>query len=113
MKAFREKLGLYDVPFLLGGLGDFLSNHPEKPYLKNYPIINSALKRVVEKDPMMGFVSAEGLGDKGDNLHFSAPALREFGLRYYDEFLKLENKDKVFEEKVCLDLAIRTELEHL
>jgi hypothetical protein len=32
------------------------------------------------------FVSAEGLGANPDNLHFSAAALREFGLRYYEAY---------------------------
>ena len=31
----------------------------------------------------------------------------------YDEFLKLEDKNKIFEEKVSVDLAIRGELENL
>ena len=62
---------------------------------------------------MTGFVSAEGLGANPDNLHFSAPSLREFGVRYYREFLKLEDKNKVFIEKATPDEAIRTEFEHL
>jgi hypothetical protein len=62
---------------------------------------------------MCGFVSAKGLGANPDNLHFSAAALREFGVRYYNEFLKLEDKNKVFEEKPAFELAIKSGLEHL
>ena len=108
LDAFRKKLNLYDVPFLVGGLGDFLEILD-----KNYVHINEALKRVAKKREMTGFVPAEGLGSNSDNLHFSAKSLREFGVRYYNEFLKLEDKNKVFEEKSTPDQAIRTGLEHL
>jgi hypothetical protein len=62
---------------------------------------------------MTGFVSAEGLGANPDNLHFSAPALREFGERYYKEFLKLEDKNRVFEDKTYSFDALKTGIEHL
>ena len=61
--------------------------------------------------PMTGYVPANGLLSNRDNLHFSAGALREFGVRYYSEFQKLEDKNKVFAEKSTPDNAIRTELE--
>ncbi len=108
--AFREKLGLHDVPFLLGGLGDYL---PLFYGHDNYKHVNAALACIAEKDPKIGFVPAEGLGANPDNLHFNAPSLREFGVRYYNEFLKLEDKNKVFAEKPKLDDAIRTEIEEL
>ncbi len=111
--AFREKLDLYDVPFLVGGLGDYLKDCPRSEKYKNYPIINAALQSYAAKTPMTGFVSAEGLGANPDNLHFSAKALREFGLRYYDKFLTLEDKNKVFVEKSTPDAAIRTDIENL
>ena len=60
-----------------------------------------------------GFVSAEGLVPNPDYLRFSAPSLREFGLRYYEEFVKLEDKNKVFLEKSPAEVSVRTGLEHL
>ncbi len=113
LDAFRKKLGLYDVPFLLGGLGDYLEFFPGSDVFKNYVHINAALRRIADKKEMTGFVSAEGLGCNPDYMHFSAAALREFGLRYYDEFLKLEDKNKIFLEKSTPDEAIRNELESL
>lgn len=113
LNTLRNKLGLYDVPFLIGGLGDYLKDCEISDNFKNYHHINDALKRVVKKDDMMGFVPAEGLGANPDNLHFSSKALREFGVRYYNEFVKLEDKNKVFEEKPSLDLAVRNDIEHL
>lgn len=113
LDAFRDKLGLHDVPFLLGGLGDYLKDCPRGEKYKNYIHVNEALKRVAATRERTGFVSAEGLGANPDNLHFSAAALREFGLRYYDEFVKLEDKNKVFHEKTPAEFAIRTDIENL
>ena len=110
--AFRDRLGLHDVPFLVGGLGDFLKKL-ENPIFQNYVYVNEALRRVAEKRERVGFVSAEGLNSNPDNMHFSASALREFGVRYYEEFLKHEDKNKIFEEKPSADLAIVNELELL
>ena len=111
--ALRERLGLYDVPFLVGGLGDFLKDCPLGESLKNYTRVNDALKRVAETTPMTGYVSASGLSSNPDKLHFSAEALREFGLRYYERFLELEDKNKVFREKSTPDEAIRNSFERL
>ena len=108
--AFRKRLNLYDVPFIVGGLGDFM-----KTYFKNdnYLEINSELEHYAATHSLTGFASAEGLGSNPDNLHFSAAALREFGERYYEVFSRLEDKNKVFYKKSSPDEAIRTGLEAL
>ncbi len=113
LDSLQKKLNLYDVPILLGGLGDFLKDCPLSAHLKNYIHVNEALKNIAQKREMTGFVSAEGLGANPDNLHFSAKALREFGVRYYDAFSDLEYKDKVFSEKCSPDDAVRTKMELL
>lgn len=113
LDALRKKLGLLDVPFLLGGLGDYLEFCERSEKFKNYIYVNEALRQVASKREMTGFVSAEGLGSNPDKLHFSAGALREFGLRYYEQFRKLEDPKKIFTEKPDPDDAIRTDLEHL
>lgn len=97
LNAFRKDLDLYDVPFLLGGLGDYLPLHSER--YKNYVYINVALENLAEEIPMTGFVPAKNLKPNPDNLHFCSKALREFGLRYYSVFSALEDRNKVFAEK--------------
>ena len=100
LAALREKTGLYDVPVLLGGLGDYLVDYqPEMGVFQNYVYVNEALQSIARKQPHVGFVPADGLRPNPDNLHFSARALREFGLRYYEEFLKLEDRGAVVREK--------------
>jgi len=89
----REELGLQDVPILVGGLGDFLANFVSSTGSRiaadNYTKVNDILKSLAEEDPRMDFVCAEGLTGNADNIHFSAKGLREFGLRYYEAFKKL------------------------
>lgn len=111
--ALRKRLNIEDVPFLLGGLGDFLRDCDRSPEFANYVYVNDALQSAAKKRSRVGFVSAEGLGANPDNLHFSAKALREFGERYFEEFLKLEDKNKVFTEKPHQDCAIVNEIELL
>ena len=111
--GFRRKLKLYDVPFLLGGLGDYLKNCNSFEYLKNYHYVNDALKNVASRYEMTGFVSAEGLSANPDNIHFNAQSLREFGLRYYKEFCKLERQDQIFTKKSVQDDVPGTGLEDL
>ena len=111
--AFRKRLGLADVPFIVGGLGDFLYDFFTPDRYEPMEKVNNALQNYAKTHKMTGFASAKGLGANPDNLHFSAPALREFGIRYYEVFLKLEDKSKVFEEKPDELGAIRSEIEYL
>ena len=114
LNALREKMGLHDVPVLVGGLGDYLVNYqPQMGVFENYVHVNEALQNVAKKQPNVGFVSAEGLGANPDNLHFSAKALREFGLRYYEEFLKLEERGAVAAEKSTDAAMAKSEMEKL
>lgn len=89
MQALREELNLQNIPFLLGGLGDYLPQHPTSDILKNYHHVNDALIRIARENPMTGFVSAEGLTSNPDFLHFNADSLYEFGIRYFEEWKKL------------------------
>ncbi|MBR5322594.1 MAG: sialate O-acetylesterase [Clostridia bacterium] len=111
--AFRNRLELNDVPFLLGGLGDYLEFCPRSDVFKNYVHINEQLQNIANTTEMIGFVSAKGLTSNEDYLHFNAPSLREFGIRYYNEFRKLAKKNKTFTERTTTDSQIKTDLENL
>lgn len=113
LHAFRRALPLDDVPFLVGGLGDFLPRCTLSSDLVNYRHINAALLKIAASEKMIGFVPAEGLAANPDNLHFSAAGLHEFGLRYYEVFKTLERKDKIFPEKPDPDDAVRSPMELL
>ncbi|MBQ4516669.1 MAG: sialate O-acetylesterase [Clostridia bacterium] len=116
IEAFKRRLNLYDVPFILGGLGDFLPEHPEielYSWLNNYVYINEKIKNVAASTEMVGFASAEGLTSNPDKVHFNSKSLREFGLRYYNEFKRLEKADKVFSEKQSADNVLKSGFENL
>lgn len=89
LRALRRDLGAEKIPILLGALGDYLADYDEgtRTY---YPVVNRALKAVAETEQPAAFVPAHGLGSKPDHLHFDAPALREFGLRYYEAYRTIE-----------------------
>lgn len=89
LQNLRADLGLPDVPILLGALGEYLKDYVRNPELFNYPVINAALKRIAQKQPHIGFVSSTGLTPNEDGLHFNAKSLREFGLRFYEEYRRL------------------------
>ena len=113
MAALRREAGLENVPFILGGLGDFVENCEMFPELKNYRHVNAQLMEVAENDPMVGFASAQGLTSNPDSLHFNAKSLHEFGLRYFEEYLKLRDPEAAYEELPGMDDAVRSEMEKL
>ena len=112
MQALRRDLNLYDVPFLLGGLGDFLAECTLDAWVKNYAKLNLELKQVAGRNQRTVFVPADGLAGKEDKLHFDAKALYEFGLRYFDAFEKVRDEKKIFVEKSEND-AVRSAMETL
>lgn len=109
LSSFRKDLGLHDVPFLVGGLGEFLPKCREN--LKNYSYINEALQSMARDKEYIAYVPADGLTSNPDNLHFNAVSLREFGLRYFEVFRPMNTvitqaAAKVFDAKL-------TEMEQL
>lgn len=90
LTQLRKDLGLPNIPIVLGGLGDFLTDCPRPDWgLHNYPLINAATQRVVNSMDNVGYAPATGLTANPDNLHFNAASLYEFGQRYFDAFEKL------------------------
>ena len=112
IKALRIRLKLPQVPFIVGGLGEFLKDCDRGDFT-NYIHINSALKNIADNDKTVGFASAEGLSANPDNLHFSAKALREFGLRYYEEYKKIGYKVAEIKVNNDINLKIQNEIELL
>jgi len=90
-EALRKELSFSDnVPFLVGGLGDFLKEHKGKTDFGKYFKVNEALKKMADQYDYISYVSAEGLTGNPfpDDVHFNAQSLRTFGHRYFEEFRK-------------------------
>ena len=78
----RKDLDAENVPVVVGQLGEFFAG----PYATT---VNEQLAMVPLTVRLSGFVSSQGLKHKGDDVHFDAPALREFGRRYALAWLAL------------------------
>ena len=89
INRFRKDLNAFHVPFIIGQLGRF----PEKPWNDSRKLVNKAHISVAGEMSYVGFVSSEGLSCKEDKVHFNSESLREFGLRYAEEYLKIANKN--------------------
>ena len=113
MSALRRELDAEKIPLIVGGLGDFLAERGERDLSQNYPYVNVELRRFADATPCTAFVSAEGLTSNPDRLHFNHKSLMEFGLRYYDAFCGLEDKERVFDEKCKMNDAVRSKMELL
>jgi len=84
--TLRERLDAPSLPVILGELGAYLSERPDFPH---YRTVNAELRKIPDALPRSAFVSAEGLTDKGDSLHYDARSLRVFGERYAVAYLGL------------------------
>lgn len=82
------ELGVKEIPFIAGELGDFLNNHPEGNY-QYYMDINSVLRNMASKRSGFAAARATGLNSNPDGIHFDANSCRKFGIRYFTEFLAL------------------------
>lgn len=75
-----------DLPFVIGQLGQFEG----RPWSEGRKKVDAAQRAVSEKTPNVGFVSSDGLKDKGDQTHFSAEAARELGNRFAEKTIELQ-----------------------
>jgi hypothetical protein len=87
VKRLRRDLHAPDVPFLVGGLSD--------PFIERNTharTVDKALRSLPRRVEHTAYVSAEGLGLKGDNVHFNAEAARDLGRRYAKALLELRRE---------------------
>ncbi len=91
MDEFRARLGL-KLDIVIGELGYFLENRDKPlPYWRD---VNRALHELADEHDEITIASADGLEDRGDKLHFSAEAQREFGRRYFEVYRELRDGKK-------------------
>jgi hypothetical protein len=92
--GLRKECGPGDVPVILGELGEFLEDYQRHNSGQGafFRLVNRALAELSAKNPGMALAKAGGLVSNGDNLHFDASSLREFGRRYFEKYLELAGK---------------------
>lgn len=86
MTALRKELNAFDIPILIGGLGEFLGQYGLGKSCTEYRLINQELQKFALEQNHCYFVTATGLTCNPDGIHFNAVSLRKFGLRYYEAF---------------------------
>ncbi|MBP2619183.1 hypothetical protein J2772_004397 [Chryseobacterium jejuense] len=91
MEALRQELNIPEVPLVIGGLGNFLSEGIFGQYFASYPLINQALEGFSETHANCYFITAKGLTANADNIHFNAMSQRVLGVRYYSAFRDLKH----------------------
>lgn len=77
---FRAELHQPVLPFVAGEIG----------YFTNGDFINQVIDQLPEQVSHAAVVSAKGLTDKGDHLHFDTPSARELGKRYAEAMKELQ-----------------------
>ncbi len=92
---FRNEFQTPQVPFLVGQLGQF----PDRPWSPARIAIDEIHQSVATWLPHSHFVSSEGLGHKGDGVHFSAVAYRELGRRYAQAYRQLTEGQSTAQER--------------
>jgi len=86
---FRAELHAPRVPFVVGQLGRF----PDAPWDEFRTEVDRVHRALPAKIAATAFVSSDGLGHKGDKVHFNSEAYREFGRRYAEAYLGLINSN--------------------
>jgi hypothetical protein len=81
----REDLGSKNLPFVAGEILQNVSDSGEGK-------INQQLAELPRSTTCTAVVSAKGLTDRGDQLHFDNASQKELGKRYAEAVLKLKNR---------------------
>lgn len=111
-ESIKKELNLSDdVPFIVGGLGDFLAENKEFPYLANYTKVDSALQSLAANNNYIGYVSVKGLTSNPDYLHFNAKSLRILGNRYFEKFKEMNKVIRIGQNDAFKNIL--TEMEKL
>lgn len=93
MTEMRKQLGAENVPVLIGELAT--TRDPEKYNLNKFFRMNGIFAEIAAELPLCAVVSSEGLTLQEDGIHFNSVSLREFGHRYFAEFLKIKEANKL------------------
>jgi hypothetical protein len=88
INRLRTEYGDPNIPFVIGQLGQFVG----RPWSEGRRKVDQAQKDTAKHVPHTGFVSSEGLTDRGDHTHFNAKSARLLGKRFAEEMIRLQEK---------------------
>ena len=102
IESLRKELNAFEVPLIIGGLGDFLGKTGFGLNCTEYELVNEQLLKFAREQENSCFVTAEGLTPNPDGIHMDAVSQRRFGVRYYEAFVKREQVLKPIENEMEL-----------
>lgn len=102
IESLRKELNAFEVPLIIGGLGDFLGKNGFGLNCTEYELLNEQLLKFAREQENSCFVTAEGLTPNPDGIHMDAVSQRRFGVRYYEAFVKREHVLKPIENEMEL-----------
>jgi hypothetical protein len=91
VKTFRSELNVPELPIIIGGLCDFLTEGMYGACFSAYSIVNKELQDFAKSNPNCYFITASGLTSNPDFIHIDAASQRIFGIRYFEAFNKHEH----------------------
>ncbi|MDO4743538.1 MAG: sialate O-acetylesterase [bacterium] len=85
--GIREQLGMSQLPIIIGEISYNISEgwNTNRRHIE----FNRRLPEIAKKIGNCAVVSSKDLSLKSDGIHFNSESLREFGIRYFNEYLKL------------------------
>ena len=86
VNSFRKELGDLQVPFIVGGLGNYLGKSGFGRSCVEYDLINQELLKYAENNRNCYFVTGEKLYPNPDGIHINAESQRRFGIRYFKAY---------------------------
>ncbi len=87
----RRELSIPNNPFIMGGLGEYLSKAAFGAGCVEYQLINEELQKYAQGNENCYYVTAKGLTSNPDGIHINAMSQRIFGIRYYEAYRKKEH----------------------
>lgn len=99
VSSFRKELGVKEVPFILGGLGDYLGKSAFGMSCVEYELVNRELLRYAENNDNCYFVTGEKLYSNPDGIHINAESQRRFGVRYFEAYQTKSNVDRPLDDE--------------
>ena len=92
--SFRKELEAPEIPFIIGGLGDYLGKSGFGKSCAEYDLINRELLKYAEDNRNCYFVTGKKLYPNPDGIHINAESQRRFGIRYFEAYQMKGNVDK-------------------
>ena len=89
--SLKKELGVLEVAFIVGGLGDYLGKSAFGRSCIEYELVNQELRRYAKNNSNCYFVTGEKLYSNPDGIHINAESQRRFGLRFFEAYQTKSN----------------------